>query len=96
MASLKRPDPDWRDQATYESLLHAGRSGLAWEFLRRDSRYGSAQRDASFSEVAGARIHTTHIPEEEALAARRWGLCFQGGSPPQCGRRARLLAAGDR
>lgn len=35
-------DFDWRDAAAYAPLLGADRSLFAWEWLRRDSRYGAA------------------------------------------------------
>lgn len=45
---------DWRDGAAYAPLLAAERSLFAWEWLRRDVRYGAAA-ERSLSTCGGAR-----------------------------------------
>jgi hypothetical protein len=56
--------PDWRDGEAYRELRGLRAPGLAWEWLRRDSRYRS--------EALEALAQTTVGPAEEAAAA--WGL----------------------
>ncbi len=48
-------DFDWRDAAAYAPLLGADRSLFAWEWLRRDSRYGAAAVRALAAGRDGAR-----------------------------------------
>ena len=59
--------PDWRDAAAYEPLLHADRSLLAWEWLRRDRRYRAAAERTLDSACCRNRVESGEAPE-------RWGL----------------------
>ena len=54
--------PDWRDTGVYAPVLAAGRPGLAWELLRRDSRYRAFAAGGSASNDV----------------VTRWGLHFRG------------------
>lgn len=59
--------PDWRDAPTYQSLLHADRSLLAWEWLRRNPTYQIAAQRACHANGSGDRIDRGEQPD-------RWGL----------------------
>lgn len=59
--------PDWRDAAAYEPLLHADRSLIAWEWLRRDRSYRAAAERALDSAGSRTRVDLGEPPE-------RWGL----------------------
>ena len=64
------PAADWRDAAAYAPLLQVGRSGFAWEWLRRDDGYcAAAARALELSRLP----HPGQTGEPDALAAR-WGL----------------------
>ena len=64
---------DWRSQDAADSLKELDRSGLAWEFLRRNPEYREDYRQALQRIASGA------ITEEAAMAeiSRRWGLSFR-------------------
>ena len=56
MAAGEGDVPDWRDAAAYAPLLHADRSFIAWEWLRRTPAYRAAAeraRDASVGRHVG-------------------------------------------
>lgn len=57
--------PDWRDADAYEPLLHADRSLLAWEWLRRDGTYRAAAERALEADAEG---------DEGLPAPGLWGL----------------------
>lgn len=57
--------PDWRDAAAYAPLLHADRSFLAWEWLRRNPGYRAAAERAS---------KTPSTLLADAAEAESWGL----------------------
>ena len=85
---------DWRSQDAADSLKELDRSGLAWEFLRRNPEYREDYRQALQRIASGA------ITEEAAMAeiSRRWGLSFRPRSrraskPPPDDLAARTLAA---
>ena len=85
---------DWRSQDAADSLKELDRSGLAWEFLRRNPEYREDYRQALQRIASGA------IAEEAAMAeiSRRWGLSFRPRSrraskPPPDDLAARTLAA---
>ncbi|HEY0630114.1 MAG TPA: DUF2285 domain-containing protein [Sphingomicrobium sp.] len=59
--------PDWRDAAGYAPLLHADRSLIAWEWLRRDPAYREAADRAARS--GDDMAHGSGGPPG------RWGLC---------------------
>ena len=48
--------PDWRDGAAYERLVRIDRSGLMWEWLRRDSGYVAWYTRASRATRAGSGV----------------------------------------
>jgi hypothetical protein len=56
---------NWGDPAAYAAIIGCGRSGLAWEVLRRDLAY-----QAAFASVDRSR------PADSAFVAR-WGLHFR-------------------
>lgn len=58
-------------------LLRMGRSGWAWEWLRRNDRYRASGpvRAKVRKREAGLRSHVTII-EASAPASDTWGLCF--------------------
>ena len=58
--------PDWRDAEAYAPLLDVGRSGFAWEWLRRDRGY----RQAGETDPARWGLHAFEPPDRDALAAR--------------------------
>lgn len=63
---MKRPD--WRSPAAYDPLRALSPADLAWEFLRRNSRYRQ-----EFKRLARS------LAEHEARSlAARWGLRFPG------------------
>ena len=66
MAAGEGHAPDWRDAAAYEPLLHADRSLVAWEWLRRDPSYRAAAERAF---EAGSRNS-----KEAGESPERWGL----------------------
>jgi len=57
--------PDWRDKAAYGRLSGIDRTGLMWEWLRRDPAYIAAYACAGVKANAG-------IAE-----TARWGLHFR-------------------
>ncbi|WP_244620616.1 transcriptional regulator domain-containing protein [Methylosinus sporium] len=59
---------DWRSPSAYNYTRNLSSSGLAWEFLRRDSDYR-----------AGHARARSQARDEDGLAAsvRRWGLRFR-------------------
>lgn len=59
--------PDWRDAAAYAPLLHADRSLIAWEWLRRDSDYRTAAQRA-------LELGSCRGPIESSEAPEHWGL----------------------
>lgn len=58
---------DWDDPAGYAAILTRGRSGLAWELLRRDPAYRQAVAEL---DNGGAAV------VDSAFVAR-WGLHFR-------------------
>jgi hypothetical protein len=64
---------DWRSPASNDALKELDRSGLAWEFLRRNPEYREDYRRAL------QRIASGVITEEAAMTeiSRRWGLSFR-------------------
>lgn len=56
--------PDWRDGTAYRRLADIDRTGLMWEWLRRDPAYIAAYACAGAQENA------------DAAEAARWGLHF--------------------
>lgn len=85
---------DWRSQNAGDALKDLDRSGLAWEFLRRNPEYREDYRQALQRIASGA------ITEEAALAeiSRRWGLSFRPRSrraskPPPDDLAARTVTA---
>lgn len=60
-------EPDWRDAAAYQPLLHADRSLFAWEWLRRNRAYRAAAEQAFATGSSGDPSEPDHAPE-------RWGL----------------------
>lgn len=59
--------PDWRDAAAYQRLLHADRSLIAWEWLRRNTGYRAAAERALEADGSGDPSEPGELPE-------RWGL----------------------
>jgi hypothetical protein len=57
--------PDWRDGSAYQPLLHADRSLIAWEWLRRDPAYRKA---------ADWALHGGSGRSRGAEPSERWGL----------------------
>jgi hypothetical protein len=55
----------WADPAAYTAILARGRSGLAWEVLRRDPAYWAAFAELDARDAA-----------DDAFVAR-WGLHFR-------------------
>ncbi len=85
---------DWRSPNAADALKELDRSGLAWEFLRRNPEYREDHRRALQRIASGA------ITEEAAMAeiSRRWGLSFRPRSrraskPPPHDLAARAFAA---
>jgi len=85
---------DWRSPNAADALKELDRSGLAWEFLRRNPEYREDYRRALQRIASGA------ITEEAAMTeiSRRWGLSFRPRSrraskPPPDDLAARALAA---
>lgn len=85
---------DWRSQDATDALKDLDRSGLAWEFLRRNPEYREDYRQALQRIASGA------ITEEAAMAeiSPRWGLSFRPRSrraskPPPDDLAARALTA---
>jgi hypothetical protein len=77
----KRHAADWKDAAAYAPLLQVGRSGFAWEWLRRDESYrAAAVREVSWDSLeqvtvgnpAATRwgLHAFEAPDRSAIAAR--------------------------
>lgn len=74
------PAADWRDAAAYAPLLQVGRSGFAWEWLRRDQSYRAAAVKEAWespehivrANPAAARwgLHAFEAPDRSAIAAR--------------------------
>jgi hypothetical protein len=56
---------DWEDSGAYAAIEPHGRSGLAWEVLRRDPAYR-----VSYAEIA------TDKPAADSAFVARWGLHF--------------------
>ena len=82
MAAGEAYVPDWRDAAAYAPLLHADRSLLAWEWLRRNPDYRTAA-ERGFEAVADGDSAGTHEPPERwGLQAFEWpGAAVPGGRP---------------
>lgn len=57
---------DWRKSSDYSYLRQLDRSGLAWEFLRRNLEY---RKD--FAKILDA------ASPDAMVIAERWGLCFR-------------------
>lgn len=57
--------PDWKDSGAYGRLLRVGRTGFAWEWLRRDPAYRMASREQSGEPEAWG----LHAYEDAAKAA---------------------------
>ena len=82
MPSNRGQTPDWRDAEAYAPLLEVGRSGFAWEWLRRDRGYREAavtvkRPDGPAPEFVGANeeaagwgLHAFERPDRDALTAR--------------------------
>jgi hypothetical protein len=76
---------DWRSQSTADALNRLDRSGLAWEFLRRNPEYRTDYGRA-ISDIAPVGDSQTGDTGE---VARSWGLCFprqpgSAGEPGPC------------
>ena len=69
------PVGDWQDPRPYEALSRLDRAGLAWEFVRRDPRYGSLIPGLPVGPYP-ARTDVEIIPPDESAAAT-WGLSFR-------------------
>jgi len=72
----------WRNREDYLYLDGADRSGIAWEFLRRNADYHEAAsaRPAPPSERRGTIELLAGVP-----SALRWGLLFRGKPNPPGG-----------
>ncbi|MDV3257084.1 MAG: DUF2285 domain-containing protein [Sphingomonas sp.] len=78
MAAGDRTQPDWRDAAAYAPLLHADRSLLAWEWLRRNPAYRAAAtvalssggRTGPGADPASWGLHAFEPPDAAVPAAR--------------------------
>lgn len=67
MDATRGQTPDWRDAQGYAPLLRVGRSGFAWEWLRRDPSYRDA---AGGGDPAQWGLHAFEPADRGALAAR--------------------------
>lgn len=78
MASASSSGPDWCEGEHYASLLRADPAAIAWEWLRRDSRYRIAASDAPhLGRGSGPAVR----PADPAAAP--WGLhAFEHPSLP--------------
>ncbi len=72
----------WRSEEGYHYLDGADRSGIAWEFLRRNADYqvAASARSAPASERRGAIELLADVP-----SALRWGLLFRRIADPPGG-----------
>ena len=67
MTPERAQTPDWREAEAYAPLLEVDRSGFAWEWLRRDPRYGeTGVREGP----ARWGLHAFEAPHRNAIAAR--------------------------
>ena len=69
------PVGDWQDPRPYEELNRLDRAGLAWEFVRRDPRYGSLVPELPVGPHP-ARAAVEILPPDES-PAKTWGLSFR-------------------
>lgn len=72
----------WRNEADYHYLDGADRSGIAWEFLRRNADYRAA---ASAQPAPAAERRGTIELLTAARSALRWGLLFRRITDPPGG-----------
>lgn len=70
MFSNRGQTPDWRDAGAYAPLLHVGRPGFAWEWLRRNEGY----RKAAVRALAGRAPARAASVAEADEGAQKWGL----------------------
>ena len=70
------PVCDWRDPAPYAELGGCGRSGLAWELLRRDAGYRAVVSGQRFVAL-GRNGNLLRLPASDAAFTGRWGLHFR-------------------
>ena len=68
---------DWRSASAYEDLRPLDAPAFAYEFLRRNADFLADHTRLTRK----ARRHTLDNAETEEFA-RRWGVRFQGRSPP--------------
>lgn len=74
---------DWRKPETYQPLLRLDRGGWAWEFLRRNPRYGQTARNITTvtRHVLRPLPALCLIELSDAVdRAADWGLRFLGGT----------------
>jgi hypothetical protein len=74
---------DWRRPETYQSLLRLDRRGWAWEFLRRNPRYGQTARSITTVTRRVFRSLPALCLVDLSTAVDRaadWGLRFLGGT----------------
>lgn len=67
----------WREPDSYAALRETGRSGLAWEVLRRDPDYCPVPPNRTVE--VGARACPISLEPASAERIARWGLHFRGG-----------------
>lgn len=65
----------WETARHYDFMDHLGGGDLAWECLRRNSRY-----QTDFSRLIGAGQTIGPLPE---AISQRWGLRFRRPAKPQ-------------
>uniref|UniRef100_UPI0035CC1450 transcriptional regulator domain-containing protein n=1 Tax=uncultured Sphingomonas sp. TaxID=158754 RepID=UPI0035CC1450 len=64
--------PDWRDAGFYARLRGIDRTGLAWEWLRRDPDY-----IAWYRQVSGATPGDATPFDGARVDAHQWGIHFR-------------------
>lgn len=64
----------WRSAAAYDFIDRLSPSGIAWEYLRRNTDYQADYRE-SLKQTRDAERTAEHL-------ARRWGLRFRGAAKP--------------
>ena len=64
---------DWRDKQAYIRLASVGRSGLMWEWLRRDPGYRAYAQNV----VRKATQKSGEMLLSDPVAVARWGIHFR-------------------
>jgi hypothetical protein len=72
------PLQDWRSPKFEEELSHLDRSGVTFEFLRRNKQYHTDYM-ATLDGIASGKVKKL---EATAHFSRRWGVTFPGQSIP--------------